>query len=174
MSVPVLLKVAAEVGGVDLAIRGAKSIWSRMPWAQDAQKREAVDGAAERFLRDAEELVTHVPEEEAEKSLRRLADGFQKHVAELGLSSEDAAQVRATLLEQIDLRAIRPIKRLRALEARLADLEKAEERRVGSEPLIHDRLEQAAKRAERAYLGLGLAIGLAVAAFGIALVALTK
>jgi hypothetical protein len=174
MSLPAILKVAAEVGAVDLAVRGAKTIWGKMPWAQDARKRDAVDAAAERFLRDAEELVANVPEVEAERALGRLADGFQRHVADLGLSEVDAALVRSTLIEQIEQRAIRPLRRMRALENRVEELEAQEKQRRDTQAAHVNTLALAAKRAERAYIGLGLAIGLAISSMVLALVALLR
>jgi len=125
--IPILEGLAA-----DALVRAGRALLTKMPWAKDAAKTEAVEARIRRLAADATQLARNLPDDAIEPQVSRLLEQFQKELPSLGMTAVQAAdlvevereQLQATVIEAARERR-QTLKWLQELEERAHQAEKS-------------------------------------------------
>lgn len=165
-----LLKAAFELLGTERVLRVAKDAWAKSKWARDASKVNAVERKIDALTHETGRLARNLAPDAVKGETDRLIIRFEKELEELGLTADEAVELRKSVAIQIETSVLEPIAEARRLQARLERLEKENDdqakRLAALEPLA-ERTVEAEKRATAA----STLASIALAASGLAVVA---
>ncbi|GEM_PF-4583222 len=165
-----LLKGLLDIIGGERVLSAAKSAWSKSKWARDQSKVNAVERKIDTLTHETARLARNLAPEAVKAETDRLIARFERELEELGLTKEEAADLRKSVATQLETSVLEPITEARRLGARLEGLEKENadvaKRLEALEPLAARTLE-AEKRATAAQTMAAVAL----AAAGLATIA---
>lgn len=153
---PLFDRIAAEA-----LVRAGRALSSKMPWARDNARADAVEARIRRLATDATQLARNLTEEAIEPQIGRLLDQFEKDLATYGLNSEQAAELTEVEREQLLVTVIEPAKERRQVQKWLKDLE---DRAVQAEKALaeNDRTAKRLADLERKVAVLNVLLGVAL------------
>ena len=107
----------------ELALKAAKAIWAKMPWAKDPVRVGHVERLIDALVADTARLARSLPESAIPSELDRLMARFSVDLQQEGIPVDQARQLTDTLRQQIQVTVIEPIDDNRRIHARLESLE---------------------------------------------------
>jgi ABC-type transporter Mla subunit MlaD len=154
----------------ELALKAAKSIWAKMPWAKDPVRVGHVERLIDALVADTARLARSLPEKAISSELDRLMARFSVDLQQEGILVDQARQLTDTLRKQIQVTVIEPIDDNRRIHARLETLE-AESQSLAQQ--IAD-LSRRAETYEKASKNFAVIAGAMVIVLFIAIIALRR
>lgn len=121
--VPFALKTLLENVAADAVIKSAKAVWSKMPWAKNAQKVAWVERRIAGLLHEAGELARNLTPEAVPMQLDRLLDRFVQDLVAEGVTEDDAKQIRESVSKEVQVHVLNPLADLGRTQRRLETLE---------------------------------------------------
>jgi hypothetical protein len=118
-----LLKVVLDLVGAERVLRGAKSAWEKSRWAKDSAKVNAVERKIDTLSHEVARLARHLSSEAIAPETARMLDRFQVDLEELGLTKEEAIDLRRSVAVQIQSSVLEPVADARLLQDRMETLE---------------------------------------------------
>jgi len=107
----------------ELALKAAKAIWAKMPWAKDPIRVCHVERLIDALVADTARLARSLPESAIPSELDRLMARFSVDLQQEGIPVDQARQLTDTVRKQIQVTVIEPIDDNRRIQARLQTLE---------------------------------------------------
>lgn len=148
-----LLKAVLDLVGAERVLKNVQKAWVKSRWARDAAKVNAVERKIDVLTHEVARLARHLALDAIPSEVKRTLDRFERDLEELGLTKEEAKELRISVAEQLDTSVLEPIAEARRLQHRMESLEAealdANKRIVALEPLASRTLE-AEKRATAA------------------------
>ena len=108
----------------ELALKAAKAIWAKMPWAKDPVRVGHVERLIDALVADTARLARSLPEPAIPSELDRLMARFSVDLQQEGIPVDQARQLTDTLRKQIQVTVIEPIDDNRRIHTRLECLER--------------------------------------------------
>ncbi len=165
-----LLKAALDLLGAERVLKAAKDAYAKSKWARDAGKVNAVERKIDALTHETGRLARNLATDAVKPETDRLLTRFEKDLAELGLTTEEAIDLKRSVAVQLETSVLEPIAEARRLQGRIEGLERenleSARRLTALEPLANRTLE-AEKRAAAANTMAAVALGAA----GLSLVA---
>ena len=159
-----LLKSVLELLATERVVNAAKTAWAKSRWARDASKVNAVERKIDALTHEVGRLARGLAPDAVKPETDRIVARFEKEVVELGLTKEEAIDLRRSVALQLETSVLEPIAEARRLQVRIETLERENEegakRLTALEPLAARTLE-AEKRASSAQTLAAVALGLA-------------
>ena len=159
-----LLKAVFSLIDAERVLKGAKAAWAKSRWAKDASKVNEVERRIDALAHETGRLARNLAPDAVKPETDRLIDRFEKEVTDLGLTKEEAAELRKSVALQLDTSVLEPIADARRLQLRIETLERENadgiKRLTALEPLASRTLE-AEKRATSAQTLASVALALA-------------
>lgn len=159
-----LLKAVLDLVGAERVLKGAKQAWVKSRWARDLARVNAVERKIDDLSHEVARLARHLASEAIAPEVKRTLDRFERDLEELGLTKEEALELRKSVAEQLDTSVLEPIAEARRLQTRIEALEEenldASKRLTTLEPLAARTLE-AEKRATAAQTMASVALAVA-------------
>ena len=119
-----LLKAVFSLIDAERVLKGAKEAWAKSKWARDASKVNAVERKIDTLTHEVGRLARNLATEAVPAETDRQLDRFQREVEELGLTKEEAEELRKSVAVQIGTSVLEPIADARRLQARIESLER--------------------------------------------------
>jgi DNA-binding transcriptional MerR regulator len=154
----------------ELALKAAKAIWAKMPWAKDPVRVGHVERLIDALVADSARLARSLPEKAISSELDRLMARFSVDLQQEGIPVDQARQLTDTLRKQIQVTVIEPIDDNRRIHARLETLE-AENQSLAQQ--IAD-LSRRAETYEKAGKNFAVIAGAMVIVLFVAIIALRR
>jgi len=148
-----LLKAVLDLVGAERVLKNVQKAWVKSRWARDASRVNAVERKIDTLTHEVSRLARHLAVDAIPTETKRTLDRFERDLEELGLTKEEARELRNSVAEQLDSSVLEPIAEARRLQNRIELLEAenldASKRLIALEPLAARTLE-AEKRATAA------------------------
>ncbi len=145
-----LLKAVLDLVGAERVLKNVQKAWVKSRWARDASRVNAVERKIDTLSHEVARLARHLTLDSIPSEVKRTLERFERDLEELGLTKEEAKELRVSVAEQLDSSVLEPIAEARRLQNRMETLEAealdATKRIVALEPLAARTLE-AEKRA---------------------------
>ena len=159
-----LLKAALDLLGAERVLKAAKDAYAKSKWARDASKVNAVERKIDALTHETGRLARGLAPDAVKGETERLVARFEKELIDLGLTKEEAIDLKRSVALQLETSVLEPIAEARRLQTRIETLERENEegakRLTALEPLAGRTLE-AEKRAASAQTLAAVALGLA-------------
>lgn len=119
-----ILKTVIELIASDTVMRGVKSVWTKMPWAKDRAKVDAVERRISRLVDEAAQLARNLTPEAVGPELDRLLERFVKDIQADGIPANEATELRDSVRGQLRTAVLQPMEDARRIQNRLETLER--------------------------------------------------
>lgn len=164
MALPTIFKLLVETAASDVVLKNLKKIWAKSPWAKDPNKVNAVERKIDELAHEIGRLARNLMPDAVTTEVTRRFDRFERELVDLGLTTEDAAELRKAVAAGLETTVLEPITEARRLQNRIETLERetlADQKRLAAlEPLAVRTLE-AERRAAAAHTLAAIALGAA-------------
>ncbi len=158
-----LLKAALDLLGAERVLKVAKDAYAKSKWARDASKVNAVERKIDALSHEAGRLGRNLAPDAVKPEVERLVARFEKEVTELGLTKEEAADLKGSVAAQLETSVLEPIAEARRLQTRIETLERENAegaKRLTTLESLAERVLEAEKRAASAQALTAVALGL--------------
>ncbi|CAN5633645.1 hypothetical protein BH11ARM2_BH11ARM2_28230 [soil metagenome] len=119
-----ILKTVIELVASDTVIRSVKSAWTKMPWAKDRGKVDAVERRISRLVDEAAQLARNLSPEAISPETDRLLERFVKDLQAEGIPVNEATELRDSVRAQLRTSVLQPMEDARRMQSRIESLEK--------------------------------------------------